>query len=366
MFVFGTPRERFSKAFLLLLTVGISLVFLLMIRRFLVAILLAGIFTAMTLPLHRWFLRLVRGRDTVASLLTILFVLVLIVGPLTGFLAVVASQAIDVSQSVGPWLEHRIQQPDLLDRLLDRIPFAERLRPYQNQIIAKVGELASLTGRFLVNRLAAATRGTVSFILNLFVMLYAMFFFLADGRAILDRILYYLPLSSEDERRMTEKFVSVTRATIKGTLVIGIVQGAMAGLAFWAVGITGAAFWSTVMAVLSVIPGIGAALVWVPAAVFLVLTGKVVPGLLLTAWCGLVVGTIDNVIRPRLVGRDTKMSDLLILLSTLGGIFLFGAVGVIIGPIVAALFVTIWEIYGLAFKALLPEIPESNEDPGLA
>jgi predicted PurR-regulated permease PerM len=173
-------------------------------------------------------------------------------------------------------------------------------------------------------------------------------------------------LSHQDERRMTERFVSVTRATIKGTLVIGMVQGAMAGLAFWVAGITGAAFWSTVMAVLSVIPGIGAALVWVPAVAFLVVTGKLWAGLLLAGWCGFVVGTVDNLIRPRLVGRDTKMSDLLILLSTLGGIFLFGAVGVIIGPIVAALFVTVWEIYGVAFKAVLPEGAETSQESGIA
>jgi predicted PurR-regulated permease PerM len=349
-------QQRFGKSVILLLAAGISIVFLLMVRSFLVAILLAGIFSAMAYPLHRRALKLLKGRRTLSSLATITIVLLLIVMPLMGFLTVVVSQAVQVSQSVGPWVERQVSQPDELDRLLSRIPYVERLQPYQDQIVTKIGELAAGTGRFLVSKAAAATRGTVAFLLNLFVMLYAMFFFLADGRAILRRILYYLPLTSDDENRMVEKFVSVTRATLKGTLVIGIVQGSLAGMAFWIAGINGPAFWGTVMAVLSIIPGIGAALVWIPAVVYLVATGKLVTAIALAVWCGLVVGTVDNVLRPRLVGRDAKMSDLLILVSTLGGILLFGAVGFILGPIVAALFVTIWDIYGTAFKDMLPEV----------
>jgi predicted PurR-regulated permease PerM len=349
-------QQKFGKSVILLLAVSISIVFLLMVRSFLVAILLAGIFSAMAYPVYRRALKLFKGRRTLSSLATIAVVLLLIVMPLMGFLTVVVSQAVQVSQSVGPWVERQVSQPDELDRLLSRIPYVERLLPYQDQIVTKIGELAGSTGRFLVSKAAAATRGTVAFLLNLFVMLYAMFFFLSDGRRILTRILYYLPLTSDDENRMVEKFVSVTRATLKGTLVIGIVQGSLAGFAFWVAGINGPAFWGTVMAVLSIIPGIGAALVWIPAVVYLVATGKLLTAIALAVWCGLVVGTVDNVLRPRLVGRDAKISDLLILVSTLGGILLFGAVGFILGPIVAALFVTIWDIYGAAFKDLLPEV----------
>ncbi len=354
--LFNTPQERFSKSFLLVLAVAISIVFFLMIRPFIVALLLAGIFTAMVHPVHSRLLKLLRGRTTLASLFTILFMIVLIAGPVTTFLAMVVSQAVDVSQSVGPWIERQVGEPDELDRLFDRLPYADRIRPYQDQIMAKLGELAGATGTFLVSRVAAASRFTIGFLLNTFVMLYAMFFFLTNGKQLLRRILYYMPLSSDDEHRMAEKFVSVTRATLKGTLVIGILQGGLAGLAFWVTGIDAAAFWGTVMATLSIIPGIGAALVWVPAAIYLIAVGKTGMAILLVLWCGLVVGTIDNILRPRLVGKDTKMSDLLILLSTLGGIFLFGAVGFIIGPIIAALFVTVWDIYGVAFKSVLPEV----------
>ncbi len=349
-------QARFSKSFLILLAIAISIIFLLMIRRFLMAVLLAGIFSAMSQPLYKWLLRRFRGRAAPASVLTILIVLLVIVIPLTGFLGIVASQAVNVTQSVGPWVEQHISQPGQLDRLLSRVPYYEKLQDYQDLILTKLGELATNTGTFLVNSVTAATRGTVSFLINLFIMLYAMFFFLIDGRTILNKILYYMPLGPKEENRMVEKFISVTRATIKGTLVIGLIQGTLAGLGFFVAGIGGAAFWGTIMAVLSIIPGVGAAIVWIPGVVFLFVAGKPATAIVLAVWCGVVVGTVDNILRPRLVGKDTKMSDLLILLSTLGGILFFGAVGFIIGPIVAALFVTVWEIYGITFKDYLPAV----------
>ena len=356
MTVSDIAKERFGKLFLVLLAIGISIVFLLMIRGFLVALLLAGVFTAMAQPLYRWALLLTRKREAPAAFLTVLAVLILIVGPATGFLTIVVSQAVNVSEAAGPWINQQLSQPDELDKLLERLPFADRILPYQDQIAAKIGEVAQSVGGFLVGRLAAASRGTMSFLLSLFVMLYAMFFFLRTGRATLDKILYYMPLDSDAENRMVVKFVSVSRATLKGTLVIGVMQGALGGVALWVAGIGTPVFWGTVMAVLSIIPGIGPALVWIPATIYLVVVGQLGAAIAFAIWCAAVVGTVDNVLRPRLVGKDTQMPDLLILVSTLGGLILFGAVGIIIGPVVAALFVTVWDIYGEALKAYLPEV----------
>jgi predicted PurR-regulated permease PerM len=154
---------------------------------------------------------------------------------------------------------------------------------------------------------------------------------------------------------MLEKFVSVTRATLKGTVLIGLAQGVLGGLAFWAANVDGAIFWGTMMTVLSIIPGVGGALIWVPAAIILISTGEVWRGIALAAFCGLVVGSVDNLLRPRLVGQDTKMHELLILFSTLGGLLLFGVMGFILGPILAALFVTAWEMFGTAFRTALAE-----------
>ena len=261
-----------------------------------------------------------------------------------------------MSQSVTPWVEQQVSQTNELDEWLQRLPLYERWEPYRDVVARKIGEFAGNIGTFLVNSVASATRGTASFMLSLFIMLYAMFFFLMGGRQILEKILYYMPLGPKEENRMVERFISVTRATIKGTLVIGVIQGTLAGLGFFVAGIGGAAFWGTIMAVLSIIPGVGTALVWIPGVIYLFALGHTVAAIALAVWCAVVVGTVDNILRPWLVGRDTKMSDLMILLGTLGGILIFGAVGFIVGPIIAALFVTIWEIYGEEFKEYLPEV----------
>ena len=349
-------RERFGRQFILLLAIGISIIFFGMIRRMAVALLLAAIFAGMFHPLYRKLSRWFGGRTSVAALVTVVILLLVVLIPLSAFLGIVVAQAIDVTQSVGPWIERQIQQPDRLDELLWNNPRLEWLQPYQHQVMTKVSELAGSVGSFLVNSVAAATRGTASFLLSLFVMIYAFFYFLIHGRAVLERILYYIPLEPGDETLMVQKFLSVTRATLKGSLVIGIIQGTLAGVAFAVAGIDGAAFWGTVMAVLSIIPAVGTGLVWIPAVAYLFVIGRTATALALGIWCAVVVGTVDNFLRPALVGRDTKMPDLLVLISTLGGLFYFGAVGFIIGPVVAALFISVWEIYGRAFADLLPPV----------
>jgi predicted PurR-regulated permease PerM len=193
-----------------------------------------------------------------------------------------------------------------------------------------------------------------------------MFFFLTGGPGLLQAVLAHLPLTEADKQRMLAIFVSVTRATLKGTILIGAAQGVLGGLAFWAVGVDGAIFWGTIMTVLSIIPGIGGALIWVPTAIVLVVTGEVWRGIALAAFCGLVVGSVDNLLRPRLVGRDIKMHELLIFFSTLGGLMLFGVMGFVLGPILAALFVTAWEMFGIAFRNALVEPGSAAADSDYA
>jgi len=355
-------RETFQKGFLLLLTAAITLLFIGMLRPFLMAILLAGIFAGLAHPFYRRLLKRLGGRRTTAALLVMLVLVLAVLTPLLGVLGIVAAQALQVSESALPWVERQIAQPDQLGELLESLPFQEHLAPHREQILTRAGEAVGSAGVFLFESLSATTRGTVNVLFQLFILLYAMFYFLKDGEALLDRILYYLPLRDDDERRMLDRFTSVTRATLKGTLLIGVAQGALAGAAFAVAGIEGAVFWGTVMVLLSVIPGIGTGLVWLPAAVILVASGRSGAGIGLALFCALVVGSVDNLLRPRLVGRDTRMHDLLILFSTLGGIILFGVLGFIVGPIVAALFVTIWDIYGVAFRDALPAVRPFRED----
>lgn len=349
-------RLSMNQIILLLVLLIISAVFLSMIRQFLMVILLAGIFSALAQPIYRRLDRWFRGRKALTSITTLVLILLVIFLPLAGLFGIVAGQAIKISRSVEPWIQERIQQQSSFDDWFRGLSFYDSLATYKDVILQRAGELVSVLSNLLIDSLSSATLATVNFIFLFFVFLYTMFFFLKEGHLILERIMYYLPLSTSDEQRMLDKFTSVTRATLKGTLVIGIIQGSLAGLAFWVVGIDSALFWGTVMTFLSIIPAVGGALVWFPAVIILMASGHFVKAIGLWIFCGLLVGSIDNVLRPRLVGRDIKMHELLIFFSTLGGISLFGIIGFILGPIIAALFVTVWEIYGEAFKEFLPAV----------
>jgi len=363
-------RDSVNKSVLLLLAIFISAVFLSMIRSFLMAIFLAGIFSALARPLYKRFEGGLGGRRALASLSTLLLIVIVVIVPLGVLMGVVTAQAIKVGQTVSPWIQEQIAQPGEFHKLLSSLPFYDTLAPYSNAIWRKAGELIGTVSHFLISNLSIATMSAVNVLFMAFAMLYTMFFFLMDGDKLLNKILYYLPLQDEEEQRMLDKFTSVTRATLKGTAVIGILQGSLAGLAFWVVGIPSAVFWATIMAVLSIIPGIGTALVWGPAAIILAAGGKHWKAAGLGLFCAVVVGSIDNLLRPILVGKDTQMHELMIFFGTLGGIFMFGIMGMFIGPIVAALFVTIWELYGVAFKDMLPQVHgaqaavQSREDKG--
>lgn len=345
-----------NNVVLLLVVVIISAIFVAMIRQFLMVIFLTGIFAAMAQPLFRRFLNWFRGRRNLSSAATLLFIIFIIFLPLAGLLGIVAGQAIKISHAVKPWIEQRVREPSAFDDYLQALPFYDYLKTYQDVILEKAGGLVGKMSLFLFDSLQSATLSTVNFLFLFIVFMYTMFFFLKEGEHILEKILYYLPLTDEDEHRMLDRFTSVTRATLKGTLVIGAIQGGLAGLAFWVVGIDSALFWGTIMTVLSIIPAVGSALVWFPAAIILAAGGHFVSAIGLLIFCGVLVGSVDNILRPRFVGRDTQMHELMIFFGTLGGISLFGIIGFIVGPIIAALFVTVWDIYGETFKDYLPEV----------
>jgi predicted PurR-regulated permease PerM len=177
-----------------------------------------------------------------------------------------------------------------------------------------------------------------------FLMLYLLFFFLRDGKLLLEGLIRALPFGVERERHLFDRFAEVSRATIKGTLVVGIVQGTLGGIGFAVLGIGAPVLWGVVMALLSILPAAGPAFVWLPAAIILIAGGEVIPGIILIIVGSLVIGLVDNLLRPLLVGRDTRMPDYLILLSTLGGLTGFGLAGIVIGPIIAAFFLSVWKM----------------------
>ena len=346
-------------AFVLLLVVAVTVLFLAVTWPFFKPLLLGALLAGLFHPLYRWITRLFGGRRSLGAAVTLLVLLVLGLGPLSAFLGIVLQQALTMSDQAIPWLTQHLGAAstfNVQEWLVKKFPALAKYMPSQEQLLEQVGTAAKTAGAFLVAFASRMTTTTAAFLLNLFVMLYAMFFFFRDGDKILERIFYYTPLSDEDETRMLTQLASITRATVKGTLVIGIIQGALAGIAFWVAGIEGAALWGTIMTILAIIPGIGAALVWVPAAIILFVTGQHLTAILLATWCAAVVGTVDNFLRPMLVGRDAKMPDLLILIGTLGGLFLFGLIGFIVGPIVCGLFLTVWDIYGTTFREVLPPV----------
>jgi predicted PurR-regulated permease PerM len=349
---------RVQRRSLLALAVATTVLFIWVIWDFVLALLLAAILSGMFHPLYRRIARRLGHRRSIAAVLTVGGVFFCVIAPVILFLVMLGEQVVQLSQVARPWMEANASRFTELDGLLDRAPQLEFLRPYRDQILPKLGELASAIGSFSVGLVTEAARQTATAALMLFVVLYAMFFFLKDGKTALDKMLYYLPLPAEDETRMIGRFMSVSRATIKGTLIIGSVQGALGGIAFAVAGVKGAAVWGTIMAMLSAIPGLGHALVWIPVVIYFAATGQWGACVGLLIWCGGVVGSVDNFLRPWLIGKDTELPDVIILVSTLGGLVLFGPLGFILGPIVAALFVTVWDLYGAAFADLLPPVAE--------
>ncbi len=322
-------KESVNKLVLLLLVLGISLLFLSMIKQFLMPIFMAGLFSALASPLHRWVTKKLNGRKNLASVLVVFGIVALVLIPLGLLITVVVAQAISVGQSVTPWVEAFINEPGQLTTYLQDLPYYDHIVTYRAVIIEKAGQMVGNISSFLIDSLSSVTKLTVHALFSSIIMLYVMFYFLTSGKILLERILYFLPLQDRDEQVLLKRFTSVASATMKGTLIIGIMQGSICGLAFALADIQGPVFWGTVMAVMSIVPAFGTAIIWFPAVLILAVTGDYSGVVILLIVCGAVAGNLDNV---------------------------FGILGIILGPIVAALFITLWEIYGNVFHAYLPAV----------
>jgi predicted PurR-regulated permease PerM len=208
-----------------------------------------------------------------------------------------------------------------------------------------VANLLKQGSQFIAAQALSIGQGAADFILGLIVMLYLLFFLLRDGSALSKRIQDALPLRAEQERELIRKFATVIRATIKGSILVAALQGALGGLIFWLLGLHAPVLWGVVMGLLALLPALGAALVWVPAAIYLLATGSIWEGIVLLAFGAFVIGLVDNILRPLLVGKDTKMPDYVVLISTLGGLATFGLNGFVVGPVIAAMFIAAWDIF---------------------
>ena len=230
--------------------------------------------------------------------------------------------------------------PPYFQHLLDRFGVGEL-----NGLREKIIKSAVTGNEFVATQVFSFGQGTFDFVVGFFIMLYLLFFFLRDGAELARKVRSAVPLQEHQKRRLQLKFNRVVRATVKGNLLVAITQGALGGLIFWFLDIPSALLWAVLMAFLSLLPAVGAGIVWAPVAAFFLFTGAIWQGVVLGLFGVFVIGLVDNVLRPILVGKDTKMPDYLILISTLGGLAIFGLNGFVIGPLIAALFMSSWAIF---------------------
>jgi predicted PurR-regulated permease PerM len=339
-----------QKSFLLLLalvTVGFVWVLLPFGGAVFWGVVLAIVFA----PVYRWLLKKTGQKPNVSSLLTLLLILVIVILPLTLVAVALVDQVAQVVQMVRSGeltvamfftkIMHAL--PAWAVNLLDRFNLTS-LASLQQKLTAA----ASQIGQTLAMQAINVSLYTVDFITSLCIMLYLLFFLLRDGVALSARIRAAVPLSRKYKQRLFNNFTTVIRATVKGNILVAVAQGALGGVAFWFLDVRAALLWAVLMAFLSLLPAIGAALVWAPVAIYFLATGAVWQGVGLIAWGTIVIGLVDNILRPVLVGKDTRMPDYIVLFSTVGGMALFGLNGFVIGPVVAALFIACWDLFATA------------------
>jgi predicted PurR-regulated permease PerM len=306
----------------------------------------AAVLATVFFPLQRRYAARLRGRQSLAALVTMLTIVGVVVVPLSLVGLAMSREVIQLHEQI---------QSGAID-VAAPLRFLRRMAPLASDYLgafgldfdAMVQRLSTSAGAvagFIASRALGIGQDVVRFTALFFLMLYVLFFFLRDGSRLIETLIRVLPLGDERVRQLLAKFSDVAVATIKGTLVVGLVQGAIGGVLFWTLGIPAPVFWGSVMAVFSVLPAVGPGLVWAPAAIILFGVGEIVKGVVVIAVGVVVIGLVDNVLRPILVGRDTEMPDYLVLLATLGGLSVFGVSGFVIGPVIAAFFLVVWEMF---------------------
>ena len=305
-------------------------------------------------PVYTRMLVWAKGRKTLAALGTLLSVVVLVMLPFSLIMVAMVNEAANFfgqlqSGELKP--EHFFggafsALPDWLISLLGRFGVGDFAA-----IQSKLSTELSQAGKFMAGRALSIGQNTLDFLANLCVATYLSFFLIRDGEALARDARHALPLNAGAKRALFAKFTNVIRATVKGNLLVAAIQGALGGLAFWFLGLKGALLWAVVMAFLSLLPAFGAALVWLPVAVYFFLTGAIWQGVALLAWGVMVIGLIDNLLRPILVGKDTQMPDYVVMISTLGGMAVFGINGFVLGPLIAAMFIAVWHLHTSAEDA---------------
>ncbi|MBC3437475.1 AI-2E family transporter [Pseudomonas sp. BW16M2] len=336
-----------NKALTVLLAL-VTIAFIWILLPYSGAIFWAVILGILFAPLQRHLLLRFGGRRNLATataLLTCLLIAVLpviIIGALLVQEGAALYQRIESGQlDIAGYIERgKDMLPAYAQHFLDRMGMGNL-----DGLRDKISKWASQGSQFLAGQAFSFGQGTFEFLVSFGIMLYLLFFFLREGAEVARKVRQAVPLPEQQKRRLQLKFKRVVRATVKGNLLVAITQGALGGLIFWVLGIPSVLVWAVLMAFLSLLPAVGAGIVWGPVALYFLLTGAIWQGIVLTAFGVLVIGLVDNLLRPILVGKDTRMPDYLVLVSTLGGLAVFGLNGFVIGPLIAALFISSWAIF---------------------
>ncbi len=332
------------RSFLALLLL-VSIVFIMLMLPFFTAIFWAIALSIVFMPLHVKILQKVNNKN-IAALLTIVIASVMVVFPLVWVLQLILQEGL----SFYNYLQSgQINFADYFDSIRTNFPYIteiiEKIGVDPTELKEQIKSFVIKTSTLFAQYSAQIGQNLLDALATLGLLLYISFFILTDNKKLIQYLHLALPLGDTREALFFEKFATVTRATIKGSLAVAVAQGALGGMIFAFLDIKGAVLWGSVMIVFSLIPLVGSALIWLPVAVYLIGTGDMTSGIILILFGVIVIGLVDNVLRPILVGKDTKLPDYLVLLSTLGGFTLFGMNGFVMGPLIATLFVTTWDIF---------------------
>ncbi len=344
-------RETLERRSFLLLLVAVTIAFGMILEPFWAAIFWACAVTVIFSPLQRLLHNKLGERPNTNAVITLLICMAMVVLPVIFLSMAFVKEGVAFYQRIDTG---EIDPRAMLLQLREAYPIVDQalheLGINPNDIREQVVSGIQSASKFLARESLAIGQNTFSFFLSLALMMYLTFFLLRDGNKLRDLLIKALPFGDEREHALFQKFVEVTRATVKGNLVVAVVQGALGGIIFWILDIPGPLLWGVIMAFLSLIPAVGAALIWLPVSLYLYATGAWISATVLLVYGALVIGLADNVLRPILVGRDTKLPDYVVLFSTIGGIVLFGIHGFVIGPLIAALFMATWQIFMKEFN----------------
>ena len=356
-------KERLNISFLLFILLLVSAGFFWIVRMFLIPVVLAVTLTILFFPVYSRFLRWFRGRKNLSSLVACSIALLVILLPLYGVVYLVAVELIDLigSFNADDFQRYLSEGSGLLSDL-ENSRVGQLLNLNRDDIVNAVRNLIAGSGEAIASFVNRMSSSILQIVTTVLITLFSMFYFFRDGESITDQVIYLMPLRPVYEEKLLERFSLIARATIKGTLVIGLIQGSLGALTLLVFGISAWPLWGVVMTILAIIPLLGPWLVLIPIGIVQLATGHVISGILIIAISTVIVSTVDNFVRPRLVGQSSQVHDLLIFFSTLGGLAVCGVLGFIMGPVIAALFVTVLEIYGMEFKRYLVHRPKRKRD----